>query len=133
MVDTSSYAAFLLAAFVLRVTPGPDMMFIVAMGRRRAFWQGALVNLLNPQVVLFNIAFLPQFVHPGLGHVPGQFLLLGITIVVMGCCADGSIGLLPGKLAGLLGRSRRVARGLNVFSGTVFTGLAIPVSYHHLT
>ncbi|WP_448331125.1 LysE family translocator [Streptomyces sp. DSM 41534] len=201
MVDTSLYAAFLLAAFVLCVTPGPDMMFIVAMGgrggptvgvmaafgvacamfvhavaaalglsalfaalptlyhalrwagvsyllylackafrdrslpgeesghvgpgHRRAFWQGALINLLNPKVILFNIAFLPQFVSPELGHVPGQFMILGITFVVMGFCVDGSIGLLSGKLAGLLSRSRRVARGLNVFSGTVFTGLAV--------
>src|SRR5204862_6595795 len=34
MVDTSSYAAFLVAAFALCITPGPDMMFIVAMGGR---------------------------------------------------------------------------------------------------
>ncbi|MFF6849697.1 MULTISPECIES: hypothetical protein [Streptomyces] len=32
---------------------------------------------------------------------------------------------LSAKLAGLLRRSRRVARGPNVFSGTVFTGLAV--------
>lgn len=32
MVDMSLYAAFLVAAFALCVTPGPDMMFIVAMG-----------------------------------------------------------------------------------------------------
>jgi threonine/homoserine/homoserine lactone efflux protein len=34
MVDTSLYATFLVAAFVLCITPGPDMMFIVAMGGR---------------------------------------------------------------------------------------------------
>ncbi|MFG3207258.1 LysE family transporter [Streptomyces sp. NPDC048192] len=34
MVDTSLYAAFLIAAFALCVTPGPDMMFIVAVGGR---------------------------------------------------------------------------------------------------
>ncbi|MFF4566166.1 LysE family translocator [Streptomyces sp. NPDC001435] len=34
MVDTSLYAAFLIAAFALCITPGPDMMFIVAMGGR---------------------------------------------------------------------------------------------------
>ncbi|MFF4832717.1 LysE family translocator [Streptomyces sp. NPDC001315] len=201
MVDTSLYAAFLVAAFALCVTPGPDMMFIVAMGgrggpaagvmaafgvacamlvhsvaaalglsalftalptlyhvlrwagaayllylavkafrdrsvpgeegapagpgMRRAFWQGAVTNLLNPKVILFSIAFLPQFVNPGLGHVPGQLMVLGLTIVVMGFAVDGSIGLLSGKLSALLLRSRRVARGLNVFSGTVFTGLAL--------
>ncbi|WP_043688152.1 LysE family translocator [Streptomyces xylophagus] len=204
MVDTSLYAAFLVAAFVLCVTPGPDMMFIVAMGgrggpaagvtaacgvacamfvhsvaaalglsalfltlpvlyhvlrwagaayllylavkafreraaaftaedqgqgggvgRRRAFLQGALTNLLNPKVILFDVAFLPQFVNPELGHVGEQFLALGCTITVMGLMVDGSIGLLSGKLAALLRRSRRVARGLNIFSGTVFTGLAV--------
>ncbi|MFD7707522.1 LysE family translocator [Streptomyces sp. NPDC059785] len=201
MVDTSLYAAFLVAGFALCVTPGPDMMFIVAMGgrggpttgvmaalgvafamlvhavaamlglsalfhtlpalyhvlrwvgaayllylavkafqdrgalgdaegavgpgRRRAFWQGAVTNLLNPKVILFNIAFLPQFVNPRLGHVPGQFLVLGGSMVVMGFAVDGSVGLLSGRLSLLLRRSRRVARGLNIFSGTVFTGLAV--------
>jgi len=200
MMDMSLYAAFLVAAFALCVTPGPDMMFIVAMGgrggpaagvmaafgvactmfvhtvaaalglsalflalptlyhvlrwagaayllylavkafrdrspvgegavagpgMRRAFWQGAVTNLLNPKVILFNVAFLPQFVAPELGHVWEQFLVLGLTITVMGFAVDGSIGLLSGKLSALLRRSRRVARGLNVFSGTVFTGLAV--------
>jgi threonine/homoserine/homoserine lactone efflux protein len=205
MVDMHLYAAFLVAAFALCVTPGPDMMFIVAVGGRggpaagvmaafgvacamlvhavaaalglsalfttlptlyhvlrwagaayllylavkafrdrsvpgeegtpgagaglrRAFWQGAITNLLNPKVILFNVAFLPQFVDPELGHVPGQFMVLGVTIVVMGFAVDGTIGLLSGKLSALLRRSRRVARGLNVFSGTVFAGLAVKLS-----
>ncbi|MER6981951.1 LysE family translocator, partial [Streptomyces carpinensis] len=94
-------------------------------GRRRAFWQGAVTNLLNPKVILFNVSFLPQFVNPRLGHVPEQFLLLGLTITVLGFAVDGSIGLLSGRLSALLRRSRRVARGLDIFSGTVFTGLAV--------
>jgi threonine/homoserine/homoserine lactone efflux protein len=201
MVDTSLYVAFVVAAFALCVTPGPDMMFIVAMGGRggpgtgvmaavgvaagalthavaatlglsalftalpalyhvlrwagaayllylavrsfrdrgepgegtaavgpgrpRAFWQGVVTNLLNPKVILFNIAFLPQFVDPALGHPMIQLLVLGITLVLIGLAVDASVGLLSGRLADLLRRSRRVARGLNIFSGTVFTGLAV--------
>ncbi|MPY37972.1 LysE family translocator, partial [Streptomyces adustus] len=94
-------------------------------GLRRAFWQGAVTNLLNPKVILFNIAFLPQFVDPELGHVREQLLVLGLTIVTMGFVVDGSVGLLSGRLSALLRRSRRVARGLNVFSGTVFAALAL--------
>lgn len=116
MVDVSLYTAFLLAAFVLCVTPGPDMMFIVAMGGRGGPSAGVMAA--------FGVAC-AMFVHAELGHVPGQFMLLGVTFVVMGCCVDGSVGLLSGKLAGLLRRSRRVARGLHVFSGTVFTGPAV--------
>ncbi|MFF3328969.1 LysE family translocator [Streptomyces sp. NPDC002888] len=201
MMDMSLYAAFLVAALALCVTPGPDMMFVIAMGgrggpaagvmaafgvacamlvhtvaaafglstlfttlptlyhvlrwagaayllylavkafrdrsvptaegtpsgpgMRRAFWQGAVTNLLNPKVILFNVAFLPQFVDPSLGHVSGQFLLLGATLVVMGFLWDGSVGLLSGRLASFLRRSARVNRWLNVVSGTVFTGLAV--------
>ncbi|MFF1271115.1 LysE family translocator [Streptomyces anulatus] len=206
MVDTSLYAAFVVAAFALCVTPGPDMMFVVAMGGRggpatgvmaalgvafgalvhavaaalglsalftslptlydtvrwigaayllylaikafrdrsglggydgdavagspgpgrlRTFRQGAVTNLLNPKVILFNVAFLPQFVNPSLGHAVWQLLVLGLTLVLVGLAVDASIGLLSGRLSSLLRRSRRVARGLNVFSGTVFAGLAV--------
>lgn len=204
MVDWSLYTAFLVAALTLCVAPGPDMMFIVAMGGRggptagalaalgvacgalvhvfaamlglsalflsfptlyyalrwigaayllflavkalrdrsplgggqddadspavsrwRAFGQGMLTNLLNPKVILFNVAFLPQFVSPALGHVPLQFLTLGLTMVLIGLAVDMTVGLLSGRLAALLRRSTRVARGLNIFSGTVFTGLAV--------
>ncbi|MER6346168.1 hypothetical protein ACWC10_10100 [Streptomyces sp. NPDC001595] len=41
---------------------------------------------------------------------------------------DGSIGLLSGRLSALLRRSRLVARGLDIFSGTVFAGLTVKVS-----
>jgi len=211
MVDTSLYAAFVVAALALCLTPGPDMMFIVAMGGRggpaagvmaaagvgtgalthavaamlglsalftalptlyhvlrwagaayllylavkafrdrgdpatdapaagpgapradrrrahwrRAYWQGVVTNLLNPKVILFNVAFLPQFVNPSLGHPMMQFLVLGVTLVLIGLAVDSGVGLLSGRLADLLRGSRRVARCLNVFSGTVFTGLAV--------
>ena len=92
---------------------------------REAIRRGLLTNLLNPKVILFNVAFLPQFVAPEMGHVWGQFLVLGLTITVMGVVVDGLTGLLSGKLSALLRRSRRVARGLNIFSGSVFTGLAV--------
>jgi threonine/homoserine/homoserine lactone efflux protein len=57
--------------------------------------------------------------------VPGQLLLLGITLVVMGFLWDGGVGLLSGRLANVLRRSARVNRWMNIVSGTVFTGLAV--------
>ncbi|MGP4028861.1 LysE family transporter [Actinomadura sp. 3N407] len=65
-----------------------------------------------------------QFVNP-LGHPMMQFLVLGITLVLIGLAVDSGVGLLSGRLADMLRRSRRVARCLNTFSGTVFTGLAV--------
>lgn len=86
--------------------------------------KAVIVNVLNPKVILFNVAFLPQFINPQLGHVTGQFLILGATFVAIDLAIDGPIGLASGRLSRALRRSRRLARALNVFTATVFAGLA---------
>src|SRR5215813_4249902 len=41
----------------------------------RIYWQGLMVNILNPKTALFFFAFLPQFVDPSKGNVTAQTLL----------------------------------------------------------
>lgn len=94
-------------------------------GRLRAFSEGMVTNLLNPKVILFNIAFLPQFVTPSLGHLPLQFLVLGLSLVLIGLAVGSVVGLLAGRLSAALRGSRRAARALNICTGLVFTGLAV--------
>jgi threonine/homoserine/homoserine lactone efflux protein len=54
-----------------------------------------------------------------------QFLVLGVTTVLIGLAVDTSVGLLSGRLAALPRRSTRTGRALNIFSGTIFSGLAV--------
>lgn len=208
VVDGPLYAAFLVAAMLLTITPGPDLMFVLVTGIRggprvgivavlgvaaglvvhtvaavlglsalfsalpplyaalrwcgaaylvylavsafrdravlpspatpadgsaasvppprqwRAFRQAVVTNVLNPKVILFNVAFLPQFVNPSMGHVGVQFLVLGLTFIGLGLVVDGSVALAAGRVGSVLQRSRRFTRALNVVSGTVFAGLA---------
>lgn len=91
---------------------------------RRAFSKAALVNVTNPKVIFFDIAFFPQFVDPRLGHVAVQFLILGITFICIDIAIDGPIGLAAGHIGTALYRSPRVAKTINIVSASVFAGLA---------
>ena len=76
---------------------------------RRALLRGMVVNLLNPKMALFTIAFLPQFVDPARGHVAGQFALLGAIFLAFEIVVDGTVGLAAGRLGTWLSAPRRDA------------------------
>ncbi|HEY1385043.1 MAG TPA: LysE family translocator, partial [Dongiaceae bacterium] len=59
-----------------------------AMGARRAFKEGVVVEALNPKTAAFFLAFLPQFVDPHAGSVALQFIVLGTISVIMNTSVD---------------------------------------------
>ena len=92
----------------------------------RVFTQSVLVQVLNPKVALFFLAFLPQFADPSRGGVPAQIALLGITFVVLALCTDGLYALLSGSAADWLRRrneNSRFRRGQRYVSGGVYIAL----------
>lgn len=92
---------------------------------RRTFVMATLVNLSNPKVVLFYIAFFPQFVTEGGWPVPVQFLVMGGILIFTGFLVDASVGLASGTLSNLLLRRPGVQRWLNRVSAAIFGGLAV--------
>lgn len=204
MVDFGSLGPFLLAALLLVVIPGPDMVMIVALGSRygraagvaaaagvsaglavhamiavlglsallhkfpavylglkwagvlyliylavttsrtkpsrtghsesipvqrtspwAAFRSAMITNVLNPKVILFNVAFLPQFINPHLGHVPLQLAVLGVVLVVVDFSIDGPIGYFAGSLGHrITSAGARSARRINRAVATVYLTLA---------
>lgn len=92
---------------------------------RRVFWQGAIVNVLNPKTAVFFFAFLPQFVDPHAGRVGLQVLVLGITFVVLGAVSDGGYALLAGTIGPRLLHRPRAARARERISGGVCVALGL--------
>jgi len=91
----------------------------------RIYWQGLVVNLLNPKTALFYFAFLPQFVDPARGNVTGQTLMLGAIFVGMACITDSMYALVTSSLAERLRSSRHFQKGQRYFAGLVYVGLGI--------
>lgn len=61
--------------------------------------RAALVNLTNPKILVFYLAFLPQFTTRSGPPVFVQMLVLGSIFVGMGFLTDSSVGILSGRWA----------------------------------
>ncbi|MBN1958508.1 MAG: LysE family translocator [Desulfuromonadales bacterium] len=94
----------------------------------KLYCRGIIMNITNPKVSIFFLAFLPQFADPNRGPVAYQLLLLGGLFIVATILVFGSIALLAGTLGQWLNRSSRTQSVLNKLAGTVFIGLAIKLA-----
>jgi threonine/homoserine/homoserine lactone efflux protein len=79
--------------------------------RLRVFSQSVLVQVLNPKVALFFLAFLPQFVDPSRSAAWTQVVVLGTTLATLGLFTDGLYALLGGT-AGEWIKKQRTGAGL---------------------
>jgi threonine/homoserine/homoserine lactone efflux protein len=95
----------------------------------RAFRDGFLVNISNPKVILFILAFVPQFVDAARGAVLAQFLILGSVIALGGFVVNAAVGLGAGGIGRALARDRRVERALRWASASVFGLLAVRLAW----
>ncbi|MGE4193874.1 MAG: LysE family translocator [Pseudodesulfovibrio sp.] len=99
-----------------------------AVSRWKLYRRGILMNVTNPKVSVFFLAFLPQFADPARGSVTVQMLLLGGLFIAATVLVFGAIALLAGTLGQWLARSARAQVILNRLAGLVFLGLALKLA-----
>ena len=89
------------------------------------FRRGVFMNVTNPKVSIFFLAFLPQFADPSRGMLALQMMELGFVFIVSAILVFGAIAMAAGALGEWLNRSANVQRWINRLAGTIFVGLAI--------
>lgn len=94
----------------------------------RAFRDAMIVNLSNPKVILFILAFVPQFVTPTAPVLP-QFLIFGAVLAVGGFVINGLVGIFAGGIGRRLLTNPWAERGLRYASATVFGALAARIGW----
>ena len=91
--------------------------------------RGIIMNVTNPKVSIFFMAFLPQFVTPQNGAITLQFMFLGLLFIAATVIIFGLISILAGSIGGMLARSSGFDRWLNIFAGTVLASLALKLAF----
>lgn len=94
----------------------------------KLYRRGIIMNITNPKVSIFFLAFLPQFADPANGSISIQILILGGFFILATILVFGGIALMAGTLGQWLNRSDRVQIILNKVAGTVFLGLALKLA-----
>ena len=93
----------------------------------RAFLQGFVVSATNPKVLLFYVAFLPQFVDPEMPVLP-QMALLSVTFLVIAFTFDSCFALAAGRIRPFFTSERR-ARLQNCLTGSLLIGAGLWLAF----
>ena len=90
--------------------------------------RGVVMNLTNPKVLIFFLAFLPQFADPQIGPVGPQIFVFGAVFILAAFLVFGAIAVFSGAFGNLLLRSPKAQFWLNKITAVVFLGLAVKLA-----
>lgn len=93
--------------------------------RFQLYRRGIIMNITNPKVSIFFLAFLPQFTAATNGPISQQIFILGGIFILATLLVFGGIAVAAGGLGSWLQRTPKAQIYLHRIAGFVFSGLAI--------
>jgi len=106
----------------------PELGDSPAMGARKAFKEGVVVEALNPKTAAFFLAFLPQFVVPAEGNVALQFIVLGTISVFLNTAVDVVVTYGASAVRDRLAARPAIIRRMRQTSGGILVALGVTLA-----
>lgn len=94
------------------------------LSRLQLYKRGVLMSSTNPKLVIFFLAFLPQFTDPSQGSLSLQLMFLGGIFIFFSFWVMALIAILSGSISEQIKRSDNIQKWINRLAGTVFVALA---------
>lgn len=95
------------------------------------FRRGFIMNVVNPKVALFFLAFLPQFLTPNGYAVPAQMMVLGLLFMLQAVVLFTAIGFLSGTIGNAVLQRPAISKGFAWLSAGIFASLGVRLALAH--
>lgn len=91
---------------------------------KNLFVRGFIMNVVNPKVALFFIAFFPQFIDPKFGNVTTQMIILGVIFILQVILIFGTLSYYAGMVGAILVQRPKVSKYINLSTSIILLALA---------
>jgi len=92
---------------------------------KKLYSKGILMNILNPKVSLFFLAFMPQFIKTDQANISLQIIILGLIFIIQAILIFIAVSYLADKLASKLLKNMRASKVLNWIKSLIYLGIGI--------
>ncbi len=91
--------------------------------------KGIIMNLLNPKLSLFFLAFFPQFIHYENGNASIQMLVYGIVFLIQAFVIFMLISIFAGKVGFFLRKNPSLSKKISIIQGSLFALIGLKIAF----